>query len=335
MHMRSARRGGAFVAAGLLLALLPQCSSGIKGPIDGAAAMAHVEHLCNVIGPRPPGSPELQRAGDYILDELKKLGLKPEEQIWTDPVEKIRFRNLFVQIDGTDPVAGPILGIGAHYDTKVTHGHDKADQNFRFVGAIDGAGGPAVLLELARAFKNRKAGPNIWLIWFDGEESLEFDWKDERALFGSWHFVKTMSADKERFPKGLRDRMKTFVLLDLIGDKDIKIDKDVTSNPTLNQIFLDTATAMGEADRMFQDQLSKIFKDDHLPFREFGVTVVDLIDFQWRIPKERGGQEKPGLQAWWHTDKDTPDKMSKAALKFAGDLVYLAVPAIEKEFYSK
>ncbi len=333
----SVRRGRTLLAASAIALLLPRCGPPpIQGPVDGARALAHVEHLCNVIGPRPPGSPELQKAGDYIMDELRKLGLKPEEQVWTDPVEKIRFRNLFVQIDGQDPAAGPILGIGAHYDTKITHGHDKPDHNFRFVGAMDGAGGPAILIELARALLGDKRQTNIWLIWFDGEENIEFDWtKDERALFGSRHFVKTMAADRTRFPKGLRDRMKAFVLLDLIGDKDIKLDKDVTSSPELNEIFLQTATAMGEGHRMFKDQLSPKFKDDHIPFREFGVAVIDLIDFEGRIPKSLGGRERAGLQAWWHTEHDTPDKMSPAALKFAGDLVYLAVPAVEKHFYPK
>ncbi len=84
--------------------------------------------------------------------------------------------------------------IGAHYDTKLAEGHSDAAHNFPFLGAIDGGGGPAVLLELARALREQKSPPrvNLWLYWIDAEESLDWVWNDKRALLGSRAFCECL-----------------------------------------------------------------------------------------------------------------------------------------------
>ena len=321
-----------------LLAVLAACGADTKGPIDGKAALRHVSSLAKE--PRPAGSPALQQAAQYLKDQLGILGLTAQEDVWTDPNEKLTFRNLWVEIPGNDPAKGPILGIGAHYDTKKCEGHPNPEHNFRFVGAIDGGGGPAVLLELARVLKDRKRGPNIWLIWLDGEESIEFDWNDKRALFGSRRFVTQAAADKQRFPSGLAARMKVFVLLDLVGDKNPKVDRDPMNNGDLNKIFAAAGAEIGAKERMFLYEHSYGVTDDHAPFRERGVSVINLIDFHFRIPerlqKVPQGQRaalRPEYQAWWHTPEDTVERMSADSLAFFGNLVIAAIPAIEREFY--
>ena len=52
--------------------------------------------------------------------------------------------------------------VGAHYDTKDIPG---------FVGANDGAGGTAAVVQLARTLKPRTVGPTVVFILFDGEET--------------------------------------------------------------------------------------------------------------------------------------------------------------------
>jgi glutaminyl-peptide cyclotransferase len=94
---------------------------------------------------------------------------------------------------------------------------------------------------------------------------------------------------------------------------------------------------MGEGARVFKYEMGSAFKDDHLPFKQYGVRVVDLIDFEYRIPGARDaqGREKKldQYQQWWHTDQDTPAMMSSFGLKFFGDLVLLGLPRIEKRIY--
>ena len=61
---------------------------------------------------------------------------------------------------GRDPSRTVV--VGAHYDTKDLPG---------FVGANDGAGGTALVVELARTFEPRELRPSVVFILFDGEES--------------------------------------------------------------------------------------------------------------------------------------------------------------------
>ncbi|MFY9343896.1 MAG: M28 family peptidase [Planctomycetota bacterium] len=330
----------ASVALGLVL--LAQCS-GPRGPIDGNKAMAHVRALVG-FGPRPFGSDALAKTADYIVEQGKQAGVEVKRHEVLHEKEKKTIRNLYAQIDGDDPQNGPILVIGAHYDTKLTSGHADAAHNIPFVGAIDGGGGPAVLLELARELKGRAQKPkcNIWLYWIDAEESLDWTWNDERALLGSQAFCKWLSETKQLA------RVKAFVLLDLIGSKDYKVDKDGNSDSRLQELFGRAAKAMGEDTRLYEfptelelgwyreKGINWGTTDDHKSFTRYGVPSVLLIDFARRQPPQeqnlKPGQQPlidPRYQQWWHTADDTLDAMDPAALAFAGNLVLQALPELE------
>jgi len=314
------------------------CSRPAASPVDGAKALEHAARLAE--RPRPPGSQALVECGNYIKNQLEAMGLKPQEKAFLAPNErdrrlKLPFRNIWVEIPSKtqDPATAAILVIASHYDSKLCSGHPDAKHNFDFYGAVDGAGSSGLLIELARALKDRNNVPNIWLVWFDGEESLEWKWNEERALFGSRHFVKTMAADKKLFPRGLYKRMKVMVLLDLIGARDYKIDKDLASNPELIEIFRKAGEHLGEGHRMFQTESN--IGDDHKPFIAHQVKCIDLIDLHYRAPDENGKAPHPDYEAWWHTKDDTIDKLSVDGLQFAGDLVWVALPVIEKRFYAR
>ncbi len=315
------------------LCSLPACG-GPKGPINGSAAMAHVEKFVG-FGPRPFGSAALAKQADYICDEVKKLGLTPQRHEVMEEKEKKLIRNLYVQIDGPDPVNGPILMIGAHYDTKLTEGHSDAAHNFPFVGAIDGGGGPAVLLELARELKAQqsKLTTNVWLYWIDAEESIDWEWGNgDRALLGSKAFCKWLHAEK------ILPRVKAFVLIDLIGSKNFKIDRDGNSDQRLQTLFEEAGQAAGLASILYKyptDQELNQYRsrgikwgttDDHMSFRDVGVPSVLLIDFHGRQPE---GQQIEGLERWWHTADDNLAAMDKNALAMTGNLVMQALPDLQ------
>lgn len=327
----------------LPLALCLAACGGPSGPVDGARAMRHVEALV-ALGPRPFGSPALAKAADYITGQLQSLGLQPQRQEIVDDKEKKTIRNLYVQIDGEDPQNGPILMIGAHYDTKLAEGHDHAAHNFRFVGAIDGTGGPAVLLELARVLKEREARPkcNVWLYWIDAEESIDFDWNEQRALIGSRAFCKWLSESKTL------KRVKAFVLLDLVGSEDMKIDRDGNSDAKLLDLFAAAAEKIGVRDRLYefpteyelaayrQRGLNWGTGDDHQNFIKYGVPSVLLIDFARRVPPHLQGlkdDQQPVIddryEQWWHTPDDDLAAMDDDSLAFAGNLVMAAFPDLE------
>ncbi len=325
----------AVVAAVATLFSLKGCDSGPTktwtGPVDGEKAFTHAKAMVG-FGPRPSGSPALQKNVDYIRAELKKLELELNVQEFTDDefAPGVTFRNLWTVIPGTDPKNRTMV-VCAHYDTKKTSGHADPKQNFHFVGAMDGAGGSGLLLELARILKDRKNKPNIWLVWFDGEESIPFKWDDDRALFGSRKFAEKMS-DEKVLPKSL-------VLFDLIGAKDWKVDRDLHSTKDMNKIFEAAGEKMGQKERMFQF-FQRDLVDDHRPFGKKGVRVIDLIDFRWRTQFDRRQHRDTRTPAedeyvrWWHTPEDDIHNMSALSLDFFGNLFMTALPELEKKFYN-
>jgi Zn-dependent M28 family amino/carboxypeptidase len=314
-------------------ALLTAACGGSSGPVDGGKAYGHLQAFVG-FGPRPFGSDALGRTADYIGGELQKLGVAMKRHEVVHDKEKKTIRNLYAQIDGEDPQNGPILLIGAHYDTKLAEGHTDAKCNFPFVGAIDGGGGPAVLIEVARALKARPQPPkcNVWLYWIDAEESIDWTWNDERALLGSKAFCAMLSKEK------LLSRVKAFVLIDLVGSKDWKVDRDGNSDTKLLDVFGAAAKAMGEDKRMYEFPspadiqayrsrgINWGTKDDHEVFKNYGVPSVLLIDFARRMPAE---PKDPRFEQWWHTADDDLGAVDADALAFTGNLLLKALPDLE------
>jgi len=117
----------------------------------------HVLHLAQDIGERNLHHPEqLQAAESYIHAVWQQQGYAVRRQEYT--LDGMRFANLEVTRRGT-PYADAILLIGAHYDT--VRGSP---------GANDNGSGVAVLLELARAFRDDQPGHTVRLVAFANEE---------------------------------------------------------------------------------------------------------------------------------------------------------------------
>ena len=328
-----------------LVLLLGACGGGPKTEFDADRAFDHVQTMVG-FGPRPSGSEAMKEQAEWLHSELTNIGLEAEIQAFTEDTfgrshkfegAALEFRNVHAVLPGTHPDDGPYILVCAHYDSKLMHGHDNQEHNFEFVGAIDGAGASAVNLELARVFTARydemrgREGvklPNLWFVWFDGEENFHFDWNQENdhdALFGSRHFVEYLKK------QGLANRCAAMILPDLIGDKDIKIDRDLASSTWLQDLFLEAARDIGEEERMYK--YKSAFTDDHIPFRDIGIARVALLDFEYRRPASRKDGEPAEiakLQAWWHTPNDTIDKMSVQALQFAGDLLFTGLVKLEQ-----
>src|SRR4029079_4732998 len=137
------------------------------GKFDAGRAWEHLRQLV-AIGPRPSGSPEIEKTRKYIKDQLAANGLTAVEQAWDDqtPIDKVHMVNLVATIPGARKERIVIAG---HYDTK-------RYRQFRFVGASDGGSSAAFLLELARVLKARKNALTIELLFLDGEEARLPDW---------------------------------------------------------------------------------------------------------------------------------------------------------------
>jgi glutaminyl-peptide cyclotransferase len=249
-------------------------------------------------GPRPAGSDAIAKTRSYIISELEKAGLKA--QLDEFDARTPRGYKHMVNIHATRPGSkSSVIAITGHYDTKLF-------ENIRFVGASDGGSSAAWLLEFARCTKDLKLDNTLEFIFYDGEEAV-VEWTDDDSVYGSRHDV-----DRRIRNRNLND-LKAMILVDMIGDKNLNIKREIQSTRWLKDIIWGTAQSLGYGKEFPNEEIE--ISDDHIPYLKAGVPSVDLIDFDYPA---------------WHTAADTLDKVSAHSLKIVGDVVYLSLPAIDK-----
>jgi hypothetical protein len=167
--LRSALRivGATFVALlpllGLLWALVTQPVLGTAPAWDGPRAdpaqlRRHVELLTGPMSPRDSDHPaNLDRAAEYLRRSFAESGARVREQ--TFQVRGRTYRNILADLG---PAKGPLLVVGAHYDSFGDLGVNP--------GADDNASGAAGLLELARLLQGRRLASRIELVAYANEE---------------------------------------------------------------------------------------------------------------------------------------------------------------------
>lgn len=264
---------------------------------DGAKAWDHLKQMV-IIGPRPAGSASIRQTRAYITRQLSALGLTVQEQPFmaTTPLGRIEMVNLILRLPGrrTDR----ILFTG-HYDTKLF-------RDAVFVGASDGASSAAWLIEMARVLSKQPHEFTYDFVWFDGEEAV-VEWRPGDHTYGSRYYVQA-----ERAANAL-DSIRANILVDMIGDRDLQIRRDLASTPWLVDVIWAAARRIGHA-ATFVDQLTEI-DDDHIPFMEAGVPSVDIIDLDYPA---------------WHTPNDNLTNVSQRSLQIVGDVVLAALPDLER-----
>ena len=265
---------------------------GQSRPLSGDRAFSHVERLVS-FGPRPPASPGIKKAQQYITDVLRRLSLEVEHQnfLASTPNGNLPMKNIM----GRSQVEkGKVVILASHYDTHLM-------TNGVFVGANDGGSSVGLLLELARVLSRRELSFSLWFVFFDGEEAQRA-WSRTDSLYGSRYFVERLRA------RGQTGRIKAMILMDMVGDKDLVLENDLNSTPWLMGLVRDSATELGFGKHLSGNPMT--VQDDHIPFTEVGIPAVDLIDFKFG-PNNR----------YWHTPQDTLDKVSPRSMERVGQIV--------------
>jgi len=284
--------GLALAALGCLHAAQPR-----PPKFDGNRAFEDVRQMV-ALGPRPAGSAAIQLTRDYIKKQLVAAGLTPQEQPFDarTPIGTIHMVNVRATLPGSGPAGGRLV-IGGHYDTKLF-------KEFPFVGANDGGSSAAFLIELARALKSRVNRVPIELLFLDGEEAV-VDWNGTDHTYGSRYYVE----DAKR--AGTLKDIRAFILIDMIGDKDLGIRRERHSTDWLKDAIWGTAKKLKKPE--FLDEETPI-EDDHDEFLAAGVPSVDIIDLDYPA---------------WHTAADDLQHVSPKSLQAVGDVVVAALPLIE------
>ena len=259
---------------------------------SGQKAFDQVAKLV-AFGPRPSGSPELEKSRQYIESQLHALGWTVERQTFTDPTPHgpIEFVNLIARPDGASSGDAHAI-VCTHYDTKW---YDTE----RFVGADDGGSGTGALIEFARVLAlNKGFARRFELVFFDGEEAIrEFRYAAPPydGLWGSRHYAHALSAS------GRAGQFKLGVLWDMMGKKDLTITLPPDSPSKLAQGIFAASDALGT--RSHFGYFRGGILDDHYDLNAVGIPTIDLIDFNFPA---------------WHTPADTLDKISPESLEIVG-----------------
>ena len=112
------------------------------------------------------------------------------------------------------------------------------------------------------------------------------------------------------------------ILVDMIGDANLDIDRDAQSTPWLTDLVFNAAHRLGYT-REFPD-VKFAPGDDHIPFINAGVAAVDLLDLDY-------GPDN----SYWHTAQDTVDHCSPLSLTIVGRVVVAALADLDKSPHTK
>jgi hypothetical protein len=258
--------------------------------VDGQRALQYTREVV-ALGPRYPGSPGHAKTEAYLRRQLKADNLQEDTFTATTPAGHLRMTNFIAKFPGSKD---GIIVVAGHYETL----YERKD----FVGANDAGSSTGLLLELAHQLRGRKLdGYSVWLAWFDGEEAIR-QWSESDSIYGSKHLAAKWQRD------GTLKKIKAFLLLDMVGDADLNIDRDANSTPWLEDVIYKAAADLGHQGHFFARSLP--MEDDHMPFARVGVPVADLIDFNY-------GPNN----SYWHSPQDTLDKLSPQSFQIVGSVV--------------
>lgn len=279
----SSRRGDAFVS----------------GEFDGAKALADVERQV-AFGARVPGTPAHVAAGDWLVEEMRRLADTVIVQSWehtTADGQKLPMRNIIARFKPAETRRVLYL---AHWDSRpnADRDPDKAKQSLPVPGANDGGSGVAILLGVAEALRKKPVGPGVDLVFADGEDWGVFETNTD-VLIGSKYLAEHLPDSGYAPILG--------VVWDMVGDEDPRFEQETHSlraAPEVVQRVWSTAQRLGYGAAFRNVEYGEI-TDDHLPLIAKGLRVINVIDLYY---------------PWHHTTGDTPDKVSQQTLQMVGDV---------------
>ncbi len=270
---------------------------------SGQSAFNLTQQYLEAAPKRWVGSEGHTKAEDFIKQhfapEAAKGNFEIDDFSASTPIGLLPMRNYVVRYPGKKD---GVIVLASHYETNYWL------KDINFVGANDGAATSALLMEIGNYLRaHPPEGYSVWLVFFDGEESIRPQWTGSDSLYGSRHLAAKWSSN------GSLSKIKAYLLADMIGDKDLNIDRDGNSTPWLLDSLKIAAKNTGHTASIYKNDTQ--VEDDHIPFKQRGVPVLDIIDLDYGPPT----RERPE-GSFHHTEQDTLDKISPRSLQIVGDL---------------
>ncbi|XP_045448653.1 glutaminyl-peptide cyclotransferase-like [Melitaea cinxia] len=243
--------------------------------------------LDEILIPRVVGTPNHEKVGNYIVNEMRGFGWDVTEDVFPEQTPvfgTLNFRNIIAKLN---PNADRYLVLACHYDSKYTREHV-------FVGATDSAVPCAMMINLAKVMSKqldslKNSSPSLMFIFFDGEEAFR-QWGPKDSIYGARHLAKMWHGTPYKDGANHLQRMDVLVLLDLLGCPDpvfysyfkstekwyIRM---AVAEQRLAELGQMTAYSQGKDEQTyFRLSSSNAFiEDDHIPFMRRDVDVLHII----------------------------------------------------------
>lgn len=202
--------------------------------------------------------------------------------------------NVVGVIEGTDEkLKNEYVAVGAHFD------HVGINGGKVFNGADDDGSGTVAVLDIARAFAERKDNKRSILIVFHGAE--------EKGLLGSADFTEKFSE---------MDKIVAQINLDMVGRESIDTIYSVGSDKLSSELKTIVENANNNSvnfvfNYMFDDPDDKqriYYRSDHYNYAKRGIPIVFFYDY---------------MLSDYHKHSDEVDKINFAKIKKTATLCYL------------
>ncbi len=271
------------------------------GKFDGEAALQYAKAQLD-FGPRVPGTPAAQQAGDWIIEQMRSRSDTVIVQSWTHTTKdgiQLPMRNIIARYK---PEARDRVLYVTHWDSRPRSdlADNPGDQAKPVPGANDGASGVGLFVALGDALKKNPPTFGVDLLFVDGEDWGSFSDADlADVLIGSTYF--------SRNPVDSVYQPIFGVVWDMIGDTDLRIPKEgysLQGAPEVVDRVWRTASELGHGDVFVAEETGGV-TDDHVPLLRAGMRVIDVIDLDY--PHH-------------HRPTDTLDKISARSLSIVGEV---------------
>ena len=293
----------------LALLLLTPLAAPAQQHFNGAAALEYTRQFV-AIGRRWPTSPGHVKAEEFLRNHFRHDQLEEDAFTASTPIGPVAMCNFIVRFPGKKE---GVIVLATHYETNYPL------RTINYVGANDGGSTTGLLMAIADRLRAETAGGkkldgySVWLLFDDGEEAIQClqCWSDSDSTYGTRHLAAKWARD------GTLGKIKAFILADMIGDKDLDIQRESQSTDWLVALVWQAVKKFGYERYFFKkdEQVS----DDHLPFLRRGVPSIDIIDIDYG-PND----------SYHHTDKDTMDKISAHSLTIDGDVFMETIRLIDQ-----
>ena len=279
--------------------------------VSGTATYALTKEFLAAAPQRFNGSPGHAAAEKFIaehfLPEQKDHRFEVDTFTASTPAGYQTMHNLIVRFPGKKD---GVIVLASHYETNYPL------KDVPFVGANDGACTSALLIEIGQYLRvHPPQGYSVTLVFDDGEEAIK-TWSDQDSLYGTRHLAAKWSQD------GTIGKVKAFIVVDMVGDKDLNFLEETQSAQWLRDLFRRAAAETHHAGNVYKTKGAE--EDDHLPFLKRGVPVLDMIDVDY------GPRDARHSDGWHHTAEDTIDKISPQSLQVSADILTALIPLIDQ-----